>query len=438
MVHYDKFLTKITDWTTSGWWGWWTPWWSDTDIQFNDAGTFWGSADLTWNDTTKTLKARSSTNNLLLVDAATGDYWIGDLDGIGNSTRLFIDDTTKSATIATWGDRIRLDLDWTAFIAKLWDSDSLGNDTLLTVDDATANKKVTSSGTVITVWPLNSTNAPTSDPITISGTFTGGATTTYTITVAGSWVDFNWTDGTNSGSNVPMNFGSPTLLSNGISVTFDWFAYTPTEYWTQTYTASVVQRFLLDYKNDIYQMGNLASSWPRAKLLIDTAARLRYQDTWFIAEARTDSTWVQFSVNNSTNISSLLASGGQITLSCSNPSTFNGWYLDARNNAASLYFQNWGTFSYWWLEATNNIVKIWDYWATQNNTLLIINDSTERITVNKPLWLQWYTVAMLPTWFTGAMAYVTDALAPAFGSTVVWGWAVTMKVRYDGTNWIVW
>ena len=48
-----------------------------------------------------------------------------------------------------------------------------------------------------------------------------------------------------------------------------------------------------------------------------------------------------------------------------------------------------------------------------------------------------YTVAGLPTGVTGARAYVTNALAPSYGATVVGGGAVTIPVFYNGTNWIV-
>jgi len=51
-----------------------------------------------------------------------------------------------------------------------------------------------------------------------------------------------------------------------------------------------------------------------------------------------------------------------------------------------------------------------------------------------------YTVATLPStaatgMVTGAMAYVTDATAPTYGSTVAGGGAVITPVFYDGTNW---
>jgi len=124
-------------------WGWgWTPAGADTEIQYNNSGAFWASSDLVFDNTAKTFKVMSSANNLLLVDAATGDYWLWDLDGIGNSTRLFIDDTTKAASIAAGWDRMRLDIDGTAFTGKLWDTGAVGNSTLLTIDDATANKKI--------------------------------------------------------------------------------------------------------------------------------------------------------------------------------------------------------------------------------------------------------------------------------------------------------
>ena len=48
-----------------------------------------------------------------------------------------------------------------------------------------------------------------------------------------------------------------------------------------------------------------------------------------------------------------------------------------------------------------------------------------------------YTVATLPTGAVGMRAYVTNALAPTYGSAVVGGGAVTIPVFYNGTTWIV-
>jgi hypothetical protein len=51
-----------------------------------------------------------------------------------------------------------------------------------------------------------------------------------------------------------------------------------------------------------------------------------------------------------------------------------------------------------------------------------------------------YTVATLPSAVTsgkGARSFVTDALGPTFGATVVAGGAVAVPVYSDGTNWKV-
>ena len=47
-----------------------------------------------------------------------------------------------------------------------------------------------------------------------------------------------------------------------------------------------------------------------------------------------------------------------------------------------------------------------------------------------------YTVATLPAGTVGQRAYVTDALAPAYGVAVAGGGAVTIPVFYNGAAWI--
>jgi hypothetical protein len=54
-----------------------------------------------------------------------------------------------------------------------------------------------------------------------------------------------------------------------------------------------------------------------------------------------------------------------------------------------------------------------------------------------PVRLPGYTVATLPAGVQGDTAFVTDALAPTFMSTVTGGGAVVTKVFYNGANWIV-
>ena len=54
-----------------------------------------------------------------------------------------------------------------------------------------------------------------------------------------------------------------------------------------------------------------------------------------------------------------------------------------------------------------------------------------------PTTLMNYTVATLPaaSGLTGAICYVTDALAPTYNATVVGGGAVKTLVFSNGTNW---
>ena len=64
-------------------------------------------------------------------------------------------------------------------------------------------------------------------------------------------------------------------------------------------------------------------------------------------------------------------------------------------------------------------------------------DTTGNLSVAGTTKTAGYTVATLPTGVTGMRAYVTNALAPSYGATVVGGGAVTIPVFYNGTNWIV-
>jgi len=52
----------------------------------------------------------------------------------------------------------------------------------------------------------------------------------------------------------------------------------------------------------------------------------------------------------------------------------------------------------------------------------------------QPFVLPAYTVATLPTGIQGAMAYVTDASAPAYNTTVVGGGSSVVSVFFDGTS----
>ena len=92
------------------------------------------------------------------------------------------------------------------------------------------------------------------------------------------------------------------------------------------------------------------------------------------------------------------------------PLEYNRQYTDQLNNVLRLYFNR--------VDAILNQLK----------TDEIIPPLTN------------YTVATLPSAVTsgkGARSFVTDALAPVFGSTVATGGAVATPVYSDGTNWKV-
>ena len=92
------------------------------------------------------------------------------------------------------------------------------------------------------------------------------------------------------------------------------------------------------------------------------------------------------------------------------PFEYNRQYTDQLNNVLRLYF--------------NRVDAILNQLKTDEIIPALTN----------------YTVATLPSAVTsgkGARSFVTDALGPTFGATVVTGGAVAVPVYSDGTNWKV-
>ena len=92
------------------------------------------------------------------------------------------------------------------------------------------------------------------------------------------------------------------------------------------------------------------------------------------------------------------------------PMEYNRQYNDQLNNVLRLYF--------------NRVDAILNQLKTDEIIPALTN----------------YTVATLPSAVTsgkGSRSFVTDALAPVFGSTVAAGGAVATPVYSDGTNWKV-
>jgi hypothetical protein len=77
--------------------------------------------------------------------------------------------------------------------------------------------------------------------------------------------------------------------------------------------------------------------------------------------------------------------------------------------------------------------------STTNASTITIGSivAASATTVNGLLKQNTYTVANLPTGTAGSRSFVTNALSPVFGATVVGGGAVGVPVYHDGTSWKV-
>jgi hypothetical protein len=85
-----------------------------------------------------------------------------------------------------------------------------------------------------------------------------------------------------------------------------------------------------------------------------------------------------------------------------------------------------------YINQLNNVLRL--YFNQLDNILGQMKASTDVPPLTN------YTVVTLPSAATsgkGARSFVTDALAPTFGATVVTGGAVAVPVYSDGTNWKV-
>ena len=118
-------------------------------------------------------------------------------------------------------------------------------------------------------------------------------------------------------------------------------------------------------------------------------------------------------------------------------------YSDAANTLAQRNSTNAQTFR---LYNTYTSTSLGEWlsvdWSTTANTATIATKANgagvvRTLATGNPLVISTgYTVATLPTGVVGMRAYVTNALAPAYGVAVAGGGAVTIPVFYNGANWI--
>ena len=117
-------------------------------------------------------------------------------------------------------------------------------------------------------------------------------------------------------------------------------------------------------------------------------------------------------------------------------SVTTGGFAIARTSGTSVYSFQGSTTTGMGLSGTSLVLTTG---GTVGLTITTAKDATfaGKIIGSNTIRLKGYTVAGLPTGTVGDTAYVTNALAPAFGATVAGGGAVVVPVFYDGTNWIV-
>jgi len=127
-----------------------TPGGSDTQIQFNNAGVFGGSANLTWDGSSMLVVGLFRTSTIdptgfsgSGIDTPGTIGAIGDLGGNGNATVMRIDDLSLYVKVQAGNSGLLADNP--TGVTTVGDIDAQGNSSVLAIDDdnqrATFNKK---------------------------------------------------------------------------------------------------------------------------------------------------------------------------------------------------------------------------------------------------------------------------------------------------------
>ena len=374
-----------------------TPGGSTTQIQFNDAGAFGGDADLTWNKTTNVLTNRGDIN---LDDGGTYTTTVQCVTPTANRTISFPDATGTVALVA-------------------------GSSGQLLYNNAGANagaSTLTYDGSILTTSGrfINSYNATASSPAKafIGTWFTGGTSTTTkpqvliepTGTTSTAWS----TSGTGFGVNAASGFAGNLLdlQVNGTS------------------------------QARINSKGQLIVASPATQNLADASITNNGQAG--ITLYNNEVTCYAYSSAVCT------ATSGRFTIWNSNALAFgNGGYGTAPDvfflrDAANTLAQRNGTSAqtsriYNTFTDASNYERLSTTWSSNVCYTKPENAGTGSARLYVPVTGS-TTVASLPSASTagaGARAFVTDANATTFLSTVAGGGANKVPVVSDGTNWLI-
>jgi len=427
------------------------------------------------------IDANQITSGTLLV--ARGGTGAATLTGYvkGNGTSAF----TANATVPT------TDLSGTITNAQLANSTisgvSLGGNLL----DLTAGTGVSfSAGTTyngsaaITINATGSGGTVTSVTATAPVASTGGTTPVISMPVATTsvsgylsstdWTTFNnkqpsgtyvtsvtaTTPVTSTGGTTPV-IAMPvatTSVSGYLSST-DWTTFNNKGTGSVTSVAASVPAFLSITGSPITTSGTLAITYSGTALPIanggtaqtsfttgrihfgsfSTSASLFWDNTNSYLGVGTGSPAVRVHAYSGTTMNQITADGvGAIKTGinfASGGTVYGQIYFDNNAPYSMSVLQQYSTGAL--ILGTNNTENA----RIHNSGGVSIGNTTDpgakNLSVSGTVNTQGYTVAGLPTGVTGARAYVTNALAPTFNSTVTGGGAVTVPVFYNGANWVV-
>ena len=393
---YNPLLGAGLDQTGAGGGGG-TPGGADTQIQFNDAGAFGGDADLTWNKTTNVMTVAGDVN---LNDGGT--Y------------------TTTLQTVTPTANRVISLPNATGTVALV-----AGSSGQLTWNNAGAYAGVTGS------------TADTSGNVTLGGRFISslnGAVSSTGITGVPIAATGTWFTGGTGTTTKPQVLIEPTgTTSTGWSVNGTGIGVN---------AASGFTGNLLDLQ---------VNGSNRYALRADGISFFRGDQYWTNSAAS-----VNYARIDSTGLTLTSATG----ISWGNTTNVTGIDLFILRDAAGTLAQRNGTnaqtfrvyntytsgtnYELGKLEWSSNVFRIGTEKGSGGGTARTVEvhtDSVSRLaldTTGSVRVVTGLTVATLPgTPTVGMIARVTDATAPAVGSTVAGGGAANALCWYNGTNWTV-
>jgi len=410
---YNPLLGAGLDQTGAGGGGG-TPGGSTTQVQFNDAGSFGGDADLTWNKTTNVLGV---TGDINLSDGGTYTTTIQTVTATTNRTISFPDATGTVALVA-------------------------GSSGQLVYNNAGAQagaSTLTYDGSILTTSGrfINSYNATASNPAKVfTGTwFTGGTATTtkphFLVEPTGTTSTAWSTSGTGLGVNAASGFGGNLLdlQVNGTS------------------------QARLNYRGDALFKGiaceGLMPIANNGSLAISANAGFGANVDFNLAVFDSNPQRIKFrsevSLGWCNTTQPVSATTPDLTLFRDAANT-----LAQRNGTNAQTFRVYNTYTSGTnyelgkLEWGSNVFRIGTEKGSGGGTARTVEVHTDSIarlaldTTGSVRVVTGLTVATLPgTPAVGMIARVTDATAPAVGSTVTGGGAAAALVWYNGANWSV-